>query len=89
MCHHKSFHLGLKNVIIKRTTFNVVSGKDECMADKKATLESKKAELEELKRSRSGATCTYHHSSTDAVSREMRIEELEEEIEQLTKELSA
>ena len=59
------------------------------MADKQALLESKKEELEELKRSRSGATCTYQHSSTDAVSREMRIEELEEEIEQLKKELKA
>jgi hypothetical protein len=58
------------------------------MAEKKAVLAAKKEELEELKRSRSGATCTFQHSSTDAVSREMRIEELEEEIEQLEKELT-
>ncbi len=58
------------------------------MADKKDVLDAKKDELEELKRSRSGATCTYYNSSTDAVSREMRIEELEEEIEQLEKELA-
>ena len=58
------------------------------MVDKKDMLDAKKRELEELKRSRSGATCTYHFSSTDAVSREMRIEELEEEIEQLEKELA-
>ena len=58
------------------------------MADKKGMLDAKKKELEELRRSRSGATCTYHHSSTDAVSREMRIEELEEEIEKLEKELA-
>ena len=58
------------------------------MADKKDILDSKKTELEELKQHRSGATCTYHHSSTDAVSREMRIEKLEEEIEQLEKELA-
>jgi hypothetical protein len=58
------------------------------MAEKKAVIAAKKEELEELKRSRSGATCTYQHSSTDAVSREMRIEELEEEIEQLEKELA-
>jgi hypothetical protein len=58
------------------------------MADKADALDAMKKELEELKRSRSGATCTYHHSSTDAVSREMRIEELEEEIERLEKELA-
>jgi hypothetical protein len=58
------------------------------MADKKDILEAKRKELEELKRSRSGATCTYHHSSTDAVSREMRIEDLEDEIAKLEKELA-
>jgi hypothetical protein len=58
------------------------------MSDKKAVLASKKEELEELRRARSGATCTFQHSSTDAVSREMRIEELEEEIEKLEKELN-
>ena len=72
----------------KAQIFKVVSGKDVGMADKKDMLDAKKKELEELKRSRSGATCTYHHSSTDAVSREMRIEELEEEIELLEKELA-
>jgi hypothetical protein len=58
------------------------------MADKHDILQAKKKELDELKRSRSGATCTYHHSSTDAVSREMRIEELEDEILKLEKELA-
>jgi hypothetical protein len=53
------------------------------MKDKKTELAAKKEELEELRRSRSGATCTYQHSSTDAVSREMRIEELEDEIKEL------
>lgn len=69
-------------------TFSGVLGKDACMADKKDILEAKRKELEELKRSRSGATCTYHHSSTDAVSREMRIEDLEDEIAKLEKELA-
>ena len=58
------------------------------MTDKKDILEAKRKELQELKRSRSGATCTYHHSSTDAVSREMRIEDLEDEIAKLEKELA-
>ena len=53
------------------------------MADKKSMLAAKREELEELRRARSGATCTFQNSSTDAVSREMRIEELEEEIEPL------
>jgi hypothetical protein len=58
------------------------------MPDKKNMLAEKKEELEELKRSRSGATCTFQNSSMDAVSREMRIEELEEEISALEKELA-
>jgi hypothetical protein len=58
------------------------------MPDKKAELAVKREELEELRRARSGATCTFQHSSTDAVSREMRIEELEEEIKELEKEIA-
>jgi len=58
------------------------------MTDKKQTLSAKKEELEELKRSRSGATCVVQNSSMDAVAREMRIEELEEEISSLEKEIS-
>jgi ribosomal protein L29 len=58
------------------------------MPDKKELLSQKKEELEELRRARSGATCTFQHSSTDAVSREMRIEELEDEIKELEKELA-
>jgi hypothetical protein len=58
------------------------------MPDKKQLLSQKKEELEELRRARSGATCTFQHSSTDAVSREMRIEELEDEIKELEKELA-
>ena len=58
------------------------------MADKNAVLAAKKEELEELKRVRSGATCVFQNSSIDAVSREMRIEELEDEIGQLEKELA-
>jgi len=58
------------------------------MGDKKALLAAKKEELEELKRSRSGATCTFQNSSIDSVSREMRIEELEEEIAALQNELA-
>jgi hypothetical protein len=69
-------------------TLSGALGKDVRMADKKDILEAKKKELEELRRSRSGATCTYHHSSTDAVSREMRIEDLEDEIAKLEKELA-
>jgi len=65
-----------------------VPGKDKCMADRKDVLAAKKEELEELRRARSGATCVFQNSSTDAVSREMRIEELEEAIEQLEKELA-
>jgi hypothetical protein len=57
------------------------------MGNKKSELDAKKEELEELRRSRSGATCTYQHSSTDAVSREMRIEELEDEIKELEREI--
>jgi hypothetical protein len=58
------------------------------MSDRKEILAAKKEELEELKRSRSGATCTFQNSSMDAVSREMRIEELEEEISSIEKKLS-
>jgi len=58
------------------------------MTDRKEILSAKKEELEELKRSRSGATCVVQNSSMDAVSREMRIEELEEEISALEKEMS-
>jgi hypothetical protein len=58
------------------------------MTEKKQTLSEKKEELEELRRSRSGATCTFQNSSMDAVAREMRIEELEEEISSLEKKMS-
>ena len=58
------------------------------MPEIKAVIAAKKEELEELRRARSGATCVFQNSSTDAVSREMRIEELEEEIVQLEKELA-
>ncbi len=58
------------------------------MNDKKVELDEKRAQLEELIKSRSKATCTYMNSSMDAVARETRIEELEDEIKELEQELS-
>jgi hypothetical protein len=58
------------------------------MADTKAQgtqqqLDARKRELQELIRSRSKATCSDVVSTEIDVRREMRIEELEEEIKQL------
>jgi len=53
------------------------------MSDLQGTLDSKKRELQELIRSRSKATCSDVVSTEIDVRRETRIEELEEEIQQL------
>lgn len=46
-------------------------------------IERKKAELEELKKHRSKANCVSVNSSTSDVTRQMRIEELEDAIHEL------
>jgi hypothetical protein len=57
--------------------------KEEYMKDAKAELERKKAQLEELIRSRPKANCSSKYSSEIDVKRESEIEDLEEEIQAL------
>jgi hypothetical protein len=51
----------------------------------KKEIEQKKAELEELKKQRSNANCVSVNSSTSEVTRQMKIEELEDDIQELQK----
>jgi polyhydroxyalkanoate synthesis regulator phasin len=53
------------------------------MEDIGKKLAKKKAELEELEKARSRANCVSVNSSITETYRQMRIEELEEEIEEL------
>ena len=53
------------------------------MRDVKSELEKKKAQLEELIRSRPKANCSSKYSSEIDVRRESEIEDLEEEIQTL------
>jgi len=53
------------------------------MEDIGKKLAKKKAELEELEKARSRANCVSVNSSITETHRQMRIEELEEEIEEL------
>jgi len=53
------------------------------MSDMQEKLNSRKKELQELIRSRSKATCSDVVSTEIDVRREMRIEELEDEIKEL------
>lgn len=56
------------------------------MNTKAEELKLKKAKLQELKKSKSKATCSSTYSSGIDVRRETEIEELEEEIKKLEKE---
>jgi len=60
-------------------------GKGEAMKKIEKELEEKKKRLEELVQSRSKANCIDVNSSPSAVSHEMKIEELEDEIRELQK----
>ena len=53
------------------------------MEDIGKKLAKKKAELEELEKARSRANCVSVNSSITETHRQMKIEELEEEIEEL------
>lgn len=53
------------------------------MRDVKSELEQKKAQLQELIRSRPKANCSSKYSSEIDVRRESEIEELEEQIQSL------
>lgn len=53
------------------------------MRDAKSELEQKKAQLQELIRSRPKANCSSKYSSAIDVRRESEIEDLEEEIQTL------
>lgn len=57
------------------------------MSNIKAELKEKMEKLEELKKSRSSAICTHTNSSRDQVTREIEIEELEEDIKRIQKRL--
>ena len=59
------------------------------MSDLQNQLDARKRELQELIRSRSKASCSDVVSTEIDVRRETRIEELEEEIQQLQKELES
>ena len=59
------------------------------MSDLKAQLEEKVMRLKTLVDSRSKAYCSNVNSSEDEVKREMEIEELEEDINRIEKELLA
>ncbi len=53
------------------------------MADPRRELEDRKERLAALKANRSRANCSATHSSAADLEREMRIEELEDEIRRL------
>ncbi len=59
------------------------------MDDIKQKLAKKKAELEELNKARSKANCISVNSSISETSRQMKIEELEEEVEELERMVNA
>ena len=58
------------------------------MSEIARTLEAKKRQLQALKESRSTASCAREHSSGADVRREIELEELEEEIRGLEKQIS-
>jgi hypothetical protein len=53
----------------------------------KKELETKETELKEIMESRSKANCVSTHQKGSDVEREMRIEDLEDEIEELKSQL--
>ncbi len=53
------------------------------MSDIQAQLEEKKARLQAIKTSKSKANCVGEHSSGKDVERKMKIEELEDDIQDL------
>ncbi len=57
------------------------------MADIKTQIEEKKAELEQLQATRKKGFCNSKVSSAEDVERETAIEDLEDEIERLRKQL--
>ncbi len=59
------------------------------MRDAKSELEQKKAQLQELIRSRPKANCSSKFSSEIDVRRESEIENLEEEIQSLESQLNS
>ena len=59
------------------------------MSDLENQLDARKRELQELIRSRSKASCSDVVSTGIDVRRETRIEELEEEIQQLQKKIKS
>jgi len=59
------------------------------MSDLQNQLDARKRELQELIRSRSKASCSDVVSTEIDVRRETRIEELEEEIQQLQKKIKS
>jgi hypothetical protein len=61
----------------------------KAMKQLEETLEKKKRELEELVKSRSKANCIDVNSSPGSVQHQMKIEELEDEIAEIEKKLSA
>ena len=61
----------------------------KAMKELQVTLEEKKRELEELLKSRSKANCIDVNSSPGSVTHQTKIEELEDEIADLEKKLSA
>jgi uncharacterized protein YceH (UPF0502 family) len=73
----------LENAESRNRGFRDTTRRSRTMSDLQGTLDSKKRELQELIRSRSKATCSDVVSTEIDVRRETRIEELEEEIQQL------
>jgi len=61
---------------------------EDTMSEIATTLEAKKRELRALKESRSIANCSRGHSTEADVRRELEVETLEDEIRELTKQLS-
>jgi len=61
----------------------------KAMKELQETLQKKRRELEELVKSRSKANCIDVNSSPGSVTHQLKIEELEDEIAELEKKLSA
>ena len=58
------------------------------MSDIQKQIDEKKAQLAELHASKSKANCSDHYSKSSDVNREIQIEELEDEIKALEKQLA-
>ena len=59
------------------------------MDELKKKLEEKEAELKEMHKSDSTSACVNQHPSGSYLQREMKIEELEDEIEDLKKKINS